>query len=208
MFPEETKAIIECILFVASEPVPLKTLCEISGIEKEDALQVIDELKQEFESRNRGIRIQEIAKGYQMCTKPQFAEYIERLYKPQSSYGLSKAALETLAIIAYKQPITRGEVEVIRGVKVDSSIGNLVEKNLIREVGRKEGPGRPILFGTSDNFLKYFGLKDISELPDPKDFIIQNIDPNELNELLKKSGIADSNQEALADTEKIEAEEN
>lgn len=179
MFPEETKAIIECLLFVASEPVSLKTICEISGIEKEDAIQIIEELKGEYEGRNRGIRIQEIAKGYQMCTKPQFAEYIERLYKPQSSYGLSRAALETLAIVAYKQPITRGEVETIRGVKVDSSIGNLVEKNLIKEVGRKEGPGRPILFGTTDNFLKYFGLNDISGLPDPEDFIDLNINDSE-----------------------------
>jgi len=174
LFPEETKGIIECLLFVATEPVSLKTICEIAEIDKEDALELMGELQEEYRRRRRGLQILEIAKGYQLCTRPEFASYIERLYKPQSSSGLSKAALETLAIIAYKQPITRGEIEMIRGVKVDSSIATLVEKELIKEVGRKDGPGRPVLFGTTPDFLRYFGLKDLKDLPDPEEFIIQN----------------------------------
>ncbi|MDT3700425.1 MAG: SMC-Scp complex subunit ScpB [Thermincola sp.] len=169
MFPSETKSILECLLFVSKEPLTLKTLAQIVEMPEVDIKAMMDELVREYHT-GRGITIQIVDNGYQFCTRPEFAYYIERLYKPQNSYGLSKAALETLAIIAYKQPITRAEVEAIRGVKVDSSIGTLVDKNLVREVGRKEGPGRPILFGTTPNFLRYFGLENLSELPDPIDF--------------------------------------
>jgi len=184
LFAEETKGVIECLLFVANEPVSLKTICEIAEIDKEDAQELIAELQEEYSQRRRGLQIVEIAKGYQICTRPEFASYIERLYKPQTSSGLSKAALETLAIIAYKQPITRGEIELIRGVKVDSSITTLLEKELIKEVGRKEGPGRPVLFGTTQDFLRYFGLKDLKDLPNPEEFIVQNtIEDEELSQL-------------------------
>ncbi len=174
MFPAETKAAIECLLFVAKEPVTLKNISQIVGINEEDARQLVEALVQEYEQPDRGVQITEVAHGFQMATKRQYADYVEKLYKPQSNYGLSKAALETLAIIAYKQPITRAEVEAIRGVKIDSSLGTLLDKNLVREVGRKEGPGRPILFGTTPAFLKYFGLKDVGELPSPQEFLLQN----------------------------------
>lgn len=174
MFPTETKSIIESLLFVSKEPLALKTLSQILEMPEQEIKVLIHELTVEYNSGSHGINISMVAGGYQMHTRPEFAPYIEKLYKPQNSYGLSKAALETLAIIAYKQPITRAEIESIRGVKVDSSIGTLVEKNLIREVGRKEGPGRPMLFGTSDSFLKYFGLRDLSELPDPETFAVQH----------------------------------
>lgn len=181
LFPTETKAILECLLFVSKEPLSLKTLAQITDLPEGDVKAVMEELVGEYSS-GRGITIQMVANGYQFCTRPELAGFIEKLYKPQNSYGLSKAALETLAIIAYKQPITRAEVEAIRGVKVDSSIGTLVEKNLVIELGRKEGPGRPILFGTTASFLKYFGLRDLSELPDPTDFAAshQNIDQLDL----------------------------
>lgn len=169
LFPSETKSILECLLFVTKEPLSLKTLGQIVELPEGDIKAMLDELIYEY-SKGRGITIQVVANGYQLCTRPEFAPYIEKLYKPQNSYGLSRAALETLAIIAYKQPITRAEMEAIRGVKVDSSIGTLVEKNLVKEVGRKEGPGRPVLFGTTPSFLRYFGLEDLSELPDPIEF--------------------------------------
>ncbi len=170
MFPRETKSVIECLLFVSKEPLTLKTMSQIMELPEEEIKTLIEELITEYNNEQRGINIQLVANGYQMYTRPEFAPYIEKLYKPQSTYGLSKAALETLAIIAYKQPITRAEIEAIRGVKVDSSLGTLIEKNLVKEVGRKEGPGRPILFGTTPGFLRYFGLKDLSELPDPEEF--------------------------------------
>ena len=178
LFPKETKGAIECLLFVSREPVSQITLARILDLNPEDILSLVEELQQEY--RDRGVQILEIANGYQMCTRPDFAPYIEQLYKPQTSYGLSRAALETLAIIAYKQPITRAEVEAIRGVKIDSSLGTLVEKNLVREVGRKDGPGRPMLFGTTPAFLKYFGLRDLAELPDPEEFVALNVRHDQL----------------------------
>ncbi|MCL4440766.1 MAG: SMC-Scp complex subunit ScpB [Firmicutes bacterium] len=170
MFPMESKSILECLLFVAKEPLTLKTMAQILELPEHDILLMVEELVTEYNNTPHGINIKYVANGYQLCTRPEFAPYIEKLYKPQNSYGLSKAALETLAIIAYKQPITRAEVESIRGVRVDSSIGTLAEKNLVREVGRKEGPGRPMLFGTTPAFLRYFGLRDLLELPDPEEF--------------------------------------
>jgi segregation and condensation protein B len=175
LFPKETKAAIECLLFVSREPVSIKNLSQILKIGVEDILALVRELQQEYRDQERGIQIQKIAHGFQMSTRPEFALYIEQFYKPQTSYGLSRAALETLAIIAYKQPITRAEVEAIRGVKIDSSLGTLVEKNLVREVGRKDGPGRPMLFGTTPAFLKYFGLNSVEELPAPAEFVSLNM---------------------------------
>jgi len=174
LFPRETKAAIECLLFVSKEPVSVKNLAQILEVSEEDCHALVRELQQEYLKQERGIQLREIANGFQMSTRSEFAPYIEQLYKPQTSYGLSRAALETLAIIAYKQPITRAEVEAIRGVKIDSSLGTLVEKNLVREMGRKDGPGRPMLFGTTPAFLKYFGLRDLVELPDPEDFVALN----------------------------------
>ncbi|KNZ70803.1 chromosome segregation and condensation protein ScpB [Thermincola ferriacetica] len=174
MFPADNKAAIECLLFVAKEPLTPKNISQIIGIPEEDVKDLVFQLMKEYEREDRGIQVVEVAHGYQMCTKKQYADYIEKLYKPQTHYGLSRAALETLAIIAYKQPITRAEVEAIRGVKIDSSLGTLLDKNLVREVGRREGPGRPILFGTTPSFLRYFGLKDLSELPAPEEFLTQN----------------------------------
>lgn len=174
MFHDETKAVIECLLFVASDPVRLERIAEIAEIDAQDACELLIELQEDYRRGKRGMQVVEIANGYQMTTKPEMAPYIERLYRPQANYGLSKAALETLAIVAYKQPITRGEVEMIRGVKVDRAMSTLVEKGLVKEVGRKEGAGRPVLFGTTDKFLRHFGLKSLEELPSLEDFIVRH----------------------------------
>lgn len=181
MFPNETKSILECLLFVTKEPLTVKTMAQILELPESDIKVLLAELMADYNDFGRGINIQIVANGFQMFTRPEFANYIEKLYKPQNSYGLSKAALETLAIIAYKQPITRAEVEAIRGVKVDSAIGTLVEKNLVREAGRKEGPGRPILFGTTPAFLRYFGLSDLSELPDMEEFAARHGEPEQMD---------------------------
>ncbi len=135
---------------------------------------MLAELQEEYRRGKKGIQIIEIANGYQMTTRPDLAPYIERLYRPQTNFGLSKAALETLAIIAYKQPITRGELEMIRGVKVDSPMNTLIEKGLVKDLGRKEGAGRPVLFGTTEKFLQHFGLKSVDELPSLEEFIVEN----------------------------------
>lgn len=161
----EIKSIVEGLLFVAGDAVPIKELCEIINIDEPTLRKIMNQMIDNFNDENRGIRIIEVNNCYQFCTKPEHYEYIERLVKPQNRQGLSQASLETLAIIAYKQPITKAQIDYIRGVKSESCISRLVEKELIHDVGRMDGPGRPILYATTDNFLKLFGLRSIKDLP-------------------------------------------
>jgi len=161
----EIKSIVEGLLFVAGDAVPIKEICSIINIDETTLRRIVKQMMDSFNEDNRGVQIIEVNNCYQLCTKPEHYEYIERLVKPQSRQGLSQASLETLAIIAYKQPITKSQIDYIRGVKSDGCIARLTEKELIYEAGRLEGPGRAILYGTTDNFLKLFGLKSIKELP-------------------------------------------
>ncbi|ATW28350.1 SMC-Scp complex subunit ScpB [Candidatus Formimonas warabiya] len=164
LFSEETRSGMECLLFLAGEPLSIEKLTEVTGADQETVTILLQELQQYYQGR--GFELVEIAGGWQFCTRPEFAPIIEKFYRPKANL-LSKAALETLAIIAYKQPITRVEVEEIRGVKIDGVLSTLLEKNLVHDVGRKNGPGRPILYGTTVQFLNYFGLKSVEELPNP-----------------------------------------
>lgn len=160
------KAIIEALLFMAgSEGIEAKQIAEILGTDRDEAADICLDLAADYRREGRGLQIVEIAGMFQMTTLPEHVPYFEKLaYHPQHS-SLSQAALETLAIIAYKQPIIRADIEEIRGVKSEKAINTLVGKKLIQEVGRAEGPGRPILFGTTTEFLEYFGLRDLKELP-------------------------------------------
>lgn len=161
----EIKSIVEGLLFVAGDAVPIKEICSIISIDETTLRRIVNQMMDSFNEDNRGVQIIEVNNCYQLCTKPEHYEYIEKLVKPQNRQGLSQASLETLAIIAYKQPITKSQVDYIRGVKSESCIARLVEKELIFEVGRLDGPGRPILYKTTDSFLKLFGLKSLKELP-------------------------------------------
>ncbi|MEA4849339.1 MAG: SMC-Scp complex subunit ScpB [Clostridiaceae bacterium] len=161
----EIKSVVEGLLFVAGDAVPIKDICSIISIDEATLRRIVNQMIDSFSEENRGVQIIEVNNCYQLCTRPEHFEYIERLVKPQSRQGLSQASLETLAIIAYKQPITKSQVDYIRGVKSDGCISRLLEKELIYEAGRLEGPGRAIQYGTTDNFLKLFGLKSIKELP-------------------------------------------
>lgn len=164
MFPREIKAALECLLFVAGDPLPLTSICETIGISEEEVRQLLAEIADHYERTGSGLQIRQVANGYQLCTRPEYAPYIERLGR-SATQGLSGPALETLSIIAYCQPVTRTEIERIRGVKVDGVLNTLLERGLVRELGRREGIGRPIIYGTTDLFLRYFGLRDLSELP-------------------------------------------
>ncbi|MBM7661167.1 segregation and condensation protein B [Bacillus mesophilus] len=160
------KAIIEGLLFAAGdEGLTIRQLSTVLELHTETVEDIMNEMKLEYETNLRGIRIIEIADAYQLATKKEHAPYFKKLMENPSNQTLSQAALETLAIVAYKQPITRAEIEDIRGVKTDRPIQTLVGKLLIREVGRVEGTGRAILYGTTKEFLDYFGLKSIEELP-------------------------------------------
>lgn len=161
-----TKSIVEAILFAASEPITVKQFQHaIQKLSVPDVRKALTELKEDYQQMNRSFHLVEIANGYQICTRPEYSEWIRKFYIQQVRVTLSPSALEALAIVAYKQPVTRNDVSSIRGVNSDSVISALVEKGLVRVSGRKEGAGRSLLFSTTDTFLQQFGLKDPSELP-------------------------------------------
>jgi segregation and condensation protein B len=140
-------------------------MAAIIGVNEHTLKQMVNDLMEDYQQKQCGIQIIEVANGYQFATNPEYADYVEKLQKMPRNVGLSQAAIETLAIVAYKQPITKAEIEALRGVSIESSLTTLVEKGLIEETGRKDSPGRPILYGTTKRFLKYFGLNDLNELP-------------------------------------------
>ncbi|MDD2217098.1 MAG: SMC-Scp complex subunit ScpB [Eubacteriales bacterium] len=163
------KAAFESMMFTWGEPLDVKLAADVFGITSKEAYDIFNELKGEYDSQGRGIRIREINKAFQFVTSPDVYDYIERLCTPSKQKKLSQAALEVLAIIAYKQPVTRGEIEAVRGIKCERVLEGLENKNLIEEVGRSPGIGRPILYGTTDMFLRNFGFTSINELPDIDD---------------------------------------
>nr|WP_103895917.1 SMC-Scp complex subunit ScpB [Caloramator fervidus] len=162
---ERIKGIIESILFIAGEPVLKKDIISVLNIDEKEFDMILKDMMKEYEKENRGIFILEFNDKIQFSTKPEYSSFIKKLFKPESKHNLSQAALETLAIIAYKQPITKSEIDEIRGVRSDKAIATLLEYGLIKEAGRLETIGRPIIYETTDEFLKYFGFKNINELP-------------------------------------------
>lgn len=168
---DELKPVIEALLFVAEEPLPFKQLCKVLGdVPEEDVMWALSELVADYERRGSGLEAREIAGGWRISTRPQYHEFIRKYLKSRPSARLSLPALETLAVIAYKQPITIPEILEIRGVTSSSAVKTLLEKRLIVTKGRKETVGRPMMYGTSKEFLIQFGLKDLSELPSIEDF--------------------------------------
>ena len=165
------RGVVEAILFANEKPVTLEQIKKvIDTVSIAEIKSVILEIQHEFESRKNGITIVEIAGGYQMLTNSLYASYLRDFYKTKHKEKLSKPALETLAIIAYKQPVTRTDVETIRGVNSDGVVVHLIEKELIKIVGRKDIPGRPYLYGTTKQFLEYFGLKSLDDMPSLEEF--------------------------------------
>ena len=166
----ELVALVEALVFVADEPITAKLLAEVLEEERESVQAAIEELAREYESRESGLQIREIAGGWQISTRTEFHEEVRKFLKTRPSAKLSLASLETLAVIAYKQPVTVPEILEIRGVQSATSIKTLLDKRLIVAKGRKEAVGRPMQYGTSKDFLIQFGLKDLSELPSIEDF--------------------------------------
>ncbi len=163
------KSAIESMMFIWGEPLSVKDVADIFNIERKEALGYFKELKDEYEQEGRGIVIREVNKAFQFTTRAENLPYIERLCTPVRRRKLTQSALETLAIVAYRQPVTKGEIESVRGIRCDRVMEGLVKKGLVEEVGRSDSVGRPILYGTTDTFLKQFGLENIKELPDIKD---------------------------------------
>ena len=166
---DELKSIVENVLLAADQPVNAAELEKIflNTAEKNDLQLILEELKEEYQSRN--LQILEVADGYQLCTRHEFNEWIRKFLKRDRSSRLSQPSLDTLSIIAYKQPLTRQEVDDIRGVDSSGVVKTLLEKKVIGPAGRKKVPGRPIMYRTTQKFLEYFGLKDLSDLPTLED---------------------------------------
>jgi segregation and condensation protein B len=173
------KQIIEVLLFATDEPLSLKQMSEILAllnprelhpkVGADEMLQMVEELNREYEQTGRGFRIVKVAGGYQFATRPEFGVWLGAMVRERSRRKLSVSALETLAVIAYKQPVTKPEIEAIRGVNVDYVLHTLLERNLAAIIGRAATPGRPLLYGTTRDFLKRFGLNDLAELPKPRE---------------------------------------
>lgn len=160
---DSLKKALEALLFIAKEPVSLKELAEIVEQKESEVARCLEELGLDY--ADRGIQLVNLAGGYQLSTRPEVSPYVEKFLKPAVEVHLSTPALETLAIVAYKQPISRHQIEQIRGVDCDSVMKTLLEKRLVKETGRADLPGRPIIYGTTEEFLFHFGLSSLKELP-------------------------------------------
>jgi segregation and condensation protein B len=162
---DNQKAVIEALLFASSKPLSIDNLSEASGTDKAGVRVVLESLQEEYSSDSRGFSLEEVAGGFQLRSDPRFSDQIGKLYAARSRRRMTRSSLESLAIIAYRQPVTRAEVESIRGVDSGAVLKTLLSLSMIRILGRKEAPGRPILYGTTREFLEYFGLRDIESLP-------------------------------------------
>ncbi len=168
---QELKSAIQALLFISGSPLTLDRLVSIfEEASQEQIEKQLEMLRQEYETPGSGLMLVEVAGGFQLTTRPEYAGWIRKFKSSKGPTKLSRPALETLAIISYKQPITRMEIEAIRGVNVGGIIRNLMERRLVKIAGKKDVPGKPMLYGTSLEFLNYFGLKDLSALPTLREF--------------------------------------
>jgi segregation and condensation protein B len=171
MTENNIKSVIEGLLFASEKPLTIEQIRDVlDNLDAGSVCSALGELKSEYEQSNRGMRIIEIAGGYQMISAASFAPFLKKLFRDRRTERLSKPALETLAIIAYKQPLTRRQIELLRNVNVDGVMRSLLDKDLIRITGRKKAPGRPIVYGTTRQFLEHFGLNSLEDLPKIEDF--------------------------------------
>ena len=186
---KERVGVVEAILFVTGNAVEKKEICRAMELTEGELEETLDALESGYDFDRRGLRLLRFGAHVQLATRPDYAPYVEKLLQPVQKQSLSQAVMETLAVIAYRQPVTKGEIEQVRGVKCDYSVQSLVTKGLIAEVGRKETLGRPILYGTTDAFLRHFCISSVAELPE--------IDFSKLTAKLEKS---DENEEKQIET--------
>ena len=184
----ELRRSIEALLFASEKPLSPEELEEAfdGSVKAAKIREQIDALRDECEEQRRGFRVYEIAGGFQLASAIDFAEVLKRFYQSREKKKMTPASLETLSVIAYRQPVTRADIEGVRGVNVDAAVKGLLEKGLIRITGRKEVPGRPILYGTTREFLEHFGLKSLEELPPLSEYSLKDLDPALLPPELKQ----------------------
>ncbi len=205
MEDKEAKSALESLLFISVEPLTFDTLKDLLELNKTELERIVKELVSEYHLKNSGVLVVEVAGGVQMVTNPASAPWIKKFLATALPARLSRQSLETLAIVAYKQPIIKAEIEAIRGVNSDGVLRTLLERRLIKIIGRKEAPGRPLLYGTTKEFLQYFGLKDLSELPTLKEFQdIGDVDP--MKEPQQKETLAETQNETQNTSNQLEIE--
>ena len=178
MYLDEKESIIEAMLFASGNAVKIDDMAEVLNVDNKAIREMVTSINKRFDEENRPITIREIDMGFQMCTKPKYHNYIKKLQDKKPKKALSQSAMETLAIIAYKQPITRVEIEKIRGVNSDYAVSTLSEFGLIEDIGRADLPGRPLLYSTTEEFLRKFGYSSLKDLPELK---LDNIDEQHEN---------------------------
>jgi len=186
----EAEAAVEAILFISGEAVTLKRISEIMGENIDKTKQIVEALMERYKKEERGIQIIEINNAFQMCTSPKLFQIIQSFYQTPKKFNMTQAVLETLSIVAYKQPVTKAHIEEIRGVNSDYVINKLIEYNLICEIGRMDAPGKPILFGTTQDFLRHFGFKSIEELPQLQEELLLKLQ-DEVKDEVKQIGLFD-----------------
>lgn len=197
------EAIIEGVLFAAGDAVKIDRLSDIAEVDTGTLVSIVNNISDRYETEKSGLMIIRLEDSFQMCTRPEYQEYISRLKEPKKAQNLSNAALEVLAVIAYRQPVTRGQIEAIRGVSSDSLVSRLVERGLVCECGRLDAPGRPILFSTTEEFLRCFNLSSLTELPDYS-VIRENsesIEENVLEENMLEENVSEENSENKSEEE-------
>ena len=202
---DDLKGAIEALLFASERPLSAEEMKSAfpegeESVSVPDIREQVEILKNEYEAQNRGFRVYEIANGFQIASDMRFADVLRRFYISREKKKISQAGLETLSVIAYRQPVTRAEIEAVRGVNVDGAVKTLMEKGLIRIAGRKDVPGRPILYGTTDAFLEHFGLKSTQELPPLSEYSLKDLDPSLLPPEMKQaeSGAQEKNREGVS----------
>ncbi|HET7692279.1 MAG TPA: SMC-Scp complex subunit ScpB [Gemmatimonadota bacterium] len=202
------KQILEALLFAAEEPLPARRIAAmIEEAAPESIADLVRDLNADYLREDRAFHVQEVAGGYRLVTRPEFASWVADLRASDASPRLSQAALETLSIVAYKQPVTRAELESIRGVTVEGVLKTLVDRELVRITGREEGMGRPLLYGTTDHFLEYFGLPSLDALPRPDELEILFADRERQEELALEEEPAPHALGATDDDERADGEE-
>lgn len=199
----EIQSIIESVLFAAGDAVEIERLADIVDVDKRSLREILQKMMDSYNFERRGIHIIRMEDSYQLCTRGEYYEYIAKLAEPPRKQNLSNAALEVLSIVAYKQPVTRSSIEHIRGVNCDYIVNRLIERNFIEEKGRLDAPGKPILFGTTQHFLRTFGVQSLDELPD-----FETLGQSaEEAEQIEMDGVIDYKQEKMADVDLPDEEE-
>ncbi|MFY9268165.1 MAG: SMC-Scp complex subunit ScpB [Candidatus Manganitrophaceae bacterium] len=197
---DEMKPILEALIFVSGDPISIDRLhAVLPQVERTKLKAALEELQAEYAASNRGLQVVEVAGGYQLATRVEMAPWIKEMERAKAAARLSRPGLETLAIIAYKQPVTRSEVEQIRGVDAAGVLKTLMERKLVKIVGRKEVPGRPMMYGTTREFLQYFGLSDLTGLPTLKEFSEVVAAEREGEEILPQDADQEAEQEGAED---------